>query len=45
MHGFWQGLLRLGAWARAAMALFEQRFYLAGVMLALISLVLLLAQG
>jgi hypothetical protein len=45
MRGLWATLLQLGRWARIWMALFEQRFYLAGVLLALISLILLMAQG
>jgi formate hydrogenlyase subunit 3/multisubunit Na+/H+ antiporter MnhD subunit len=45
MRGLWASLLKLGEWARVWLAVFEQRFYLAGVLLALISLILLMAQG
>ncbi|NJO07195.1 MAG: hypothetical protein HC876_17705, partial [Chloroflexaceae bacterium] len=45
LQGLWRGLLRVSRAAQTVMGLFEQRFYLAGVMLALISLLLLMAQG
>lgn len=45
IDGLWKGLLLVGQWVRSALALFEQRFYLAAVLLAVISLILLIAQG
>jgi hypothetical protein len=41
----WSGLLLLGRLAQNGIWLFEKRFYLAGVLVALVSLILLMAQG
>ncbi len=41
----WSLLLNAGRTVSAGMVLFEKRFYLAGVLVALISLILLMAQG
>lgn len=45
LQGSWDMLKALCWLARRVIVLFEQRFYLVGVLLALISLVLLMAQG
>lgn len=45
IQGMWESLQALGQVVHTAMALFEQRFYLAGVLLAIISLILMMAQG
>ncbi len=45
LRGAWDMLLSLAQLVRAGMTLFEQRFYLAGVLLGLISLILLMVQG
>lgn len=45
LRGIWAVLLLLGERLQAVMTLFERRYYLAGVMLAVISLILLMAQG
>jgi formate hydrogenlyase subunit 3/multisubunit Na+/H+ antiporter MnhD subunit len=44
-HRLWSGLLLLGQFAQRAIWLFEKRYYLAGVLIALVSLILLMAQG
>jgi formate hydrogenlyase subunit 3/multisubunit Na+/H+ antiporter MnhD subunit len=44
-HGIWQGMLALGNVVRRAMVLFEKRYYLVGVLLAVLSLILVMAQG
>jgi formate hydrogenlyase subunit 3/multisubunit Na+/H+ antiporter MnhD subunit len=41
-RGIWSGLLQGGQWLRRGLALFEQRYYLAGVMIGLVVIILLL---
>lgn len=44
LHGIWRGCLLLNKGAHMGLALFEQRYYLTGVVLVLISLVVLMVQ-
>ena len=41
-HGAWEGLLSLSRATRRVLALFEQRYYLAGLLIALIVVIMLL---
>jgi formate hydrogenlyase subunit 3/multisubunit Na+/H+ antiporter MnhD subunit len=45
LSGIWRGLVFAGEMVLAAMVLFERRYYLVGVLLALISLILVMSQG
>jgi len=45
LHFGWKMLNTLSLWAQTGMNLFEKRFYLAGIVLASVSLILLIARG
>ncbi|NTV62218.1 MAG: hypothetical protein HGA65_01605 [Oscillochloris sp.] len=44
LAAIWSGLLRLSHWLQVIMSVFEQRYYLLGVLIALLTVMLLMAQ-
>lgn len=44
LRGTWNGLQRLSRWTQVLMTIFEQRYYLAGVLLMLLIVILVMAQ-